>query len=96
MNEATSGCRAKTIGTSLVEYTFVFSVVARVDTSKTAGDNWRQNHGDVAFKMATRIKDFIESGGFEHVDSPVICEDISGQQRELRLHADAEHCEHAD
>ena len=94
--EAQSGCRARTIGTSLVEFTMTFSVLCRPNTASAQdGETWGQANSRVSERMVNRIVAFIEAGGFDDIDSPIICEDITGQVRELRLHADTEHCEHS-
>lgn len=96
MSEAKSGCRAKTIGTSLCEYTFTLAVICRPNTKDVPGDTWAQQHGEVSRLLAEAICQFIERGNFEHIDGRLLAEDITAQVRELRLHADTERCEHGD
>lgn len=90
-----SQCR--TVGTSLVEFTITLAVLCRPNTSEAPeSDTWAQANSRVSEKMVKRIVDFIEAGGFDDVESPVICEDITGQVRGINLHSGTEHCEHAD
>lgn len=101
MSEAKSGCRAKTVGTSLVEYTFTLTVIARPNTSQLDEcdpnlHSWAQQHGYINHLMIERIVDFIERSRFDHIDGNVLAEDITAASRELRLHADTERCEHGD
>ena len=101
--EAASGCRADTVGSSLMEYTFVTTVVFRANTSGApdrVGDRearWRDDHEWVANQIARAIEAHLTTPGVIGVaDSAVLVEDMGAQYRELRLHSDIKHCEHTD
>lgn len=96
--EAQSGCRARQVGTSLVEYTLTLSILYRPNTAGAEhAKNWNESQEFVYKPMTDRIIDFIENKGrFLNIDSPIICEDITGAVREVRLHSDTQHCEHGD
>lgn len=97
MSEAQSGCRADTVGTSLVEYTLTLSILYRPDASGAEHvKNWNEAQEYVYKPLTDRIMEFIQAGGFAHINSPIICEDITGAVREVRLHSDTKHCEHGD
>lgn len=102
MIEAKSGCRAATVGSSLVEYTVVTTVVFRPNTKHVPDVDgheatWRQAHEHVAHEITKLIeRELTKPGALLHCDSAVIVEDMGAQYRELRLHSGTEHCEHTD